>query len=410
MADLSGSWEPLRHRSFRWYFVASTVNMVGSTMSGVALAFAVLSISDSPKALGYVLAASTIPTVLFLLFGGVLAERIPLTLVLRIGMLVTGLSQLAAATLVVTGVAQIWMLILLEALNGTTLALTFPALASIMPRLVPRELLQQANVLQSISRGTLRVLGPTISAVLVVGVGPGWALGVDAVTWLAASAILLLVTVPPPAPKEGEASTISELREGWTYFRSTTWLWVVVLGFTVINAIQAGAWATLGPSRAKGTIGERGWGYVLSAESIGLLAMTAVMLRRRLERPLFWGMLGISVVSVPIFVLGVSPHLVILLVVGFAAGAGTEVFSLGWTLAMQEHVPEQMLSRAYSYDMLGSFVAIPVGELAFGPLGLGFGYRDVLMVSGVVYLAVGLLTLVSRSVRDLRRAPVPTRG
>jgi MFS family permease len=410
MADLSGSWEPLRHRNFRWYFVASTVNMVGSTMSGVALAFAVLSISDSPKALGYVLAASTIPTVLFLLFGGVLAERIPLTLVLRIGMLVTGLSQLAAATLVVTGVAQIWMLILLEALNGTTLALTFPALASIMPRLVPRELLQQANVLQSISRGTLRVLGPTISAVLVVGVGPGWALGVDAVTWLAASAILLLVTVPPPAPKEGEASTISELREGWTYFRSTTWLWVVVLAFTVINAIQAGAWSTLGPSRAKGTIGEQGWGYLLSAESIGLLAMTAVMLRRRLERPLFWGMLGISVMSVPIFVLGASPHLVILLVVGFAAGAGTEVFSLGWTLAMQEHVPEQMLSRAYSYDMLGSFVAIPVGELAFGPLGLGFGYRDVLMVSGVVYLAVCLLTLVSRSVRDLRRVPVPTGG
>ncbi len=79
---------------------------------------------------------------------------------------------------------------------------------------------------------------------------------------------------------------------------------------------------------------------------------------------------------------------------------------MGWTLATQEHVPPEMLSRAYSYDALGSFVAIPLGELAFGPLGSAFGYADVLVVSGILYLLVGMLTLSSRSVRDLRRVPV----
>ena len=63
-----------------------------------------------------------------------------------------------------------------------------------------------------------------------------------------------------------------------------------------------------------------------------------------------------------------------------------------------------MLSRAYSYDMLGSFVAIPVGQLAFGPLGEAFGYADVLVVSGVAYAAIALAALLSSSVRNLRRA------
>jgi len=74
---------------------------------------------------------------------------------------------------------------------------------------------------------------------------------------------------------------------------------------------------------------------------------------------------------------------------------------------MQEHVPADMLSRAYSYDALGSFLGIPIGELAFGPLGASLRYGPVLVVSGFGYIAIALLTLTSRSVRDLRRVPVP---
>src|SRR6476619_5055228 len=396
---------PLRHANFRWYFIASSVNTAGSTMATVSLAFAVLSISDSASSLGLVLAAQTVPTVLFLLFGGVVADRLPLTVVLRLGMLVLGLTQGAAAALVITGTAAIWMLMALALLNGTTMAVTFPAMMSIMPRLVPPDLLQQANALQSFSRGALRIVGPTIAALLVVGVGAGWGLAFDAATWLAACVILAKVTLPPRQPREEATSTLDDLREGWTYVRSTTWLWVVVLAFGVLNAIHAGAWFTLGPARAKETIGPGGWGLVLSAESLGLIVTAIVLMRRTLRRPLLSGVLGIATLSVPIVALGASPRLELLVVCAFVAGAGTEVFSMGWTLAMQEHVPPQMLSRAYSYDALGSFVAIPVGELAFGPLGAAFGYEDVLVVSGLAYLLVCLLTLTSRSGRDLRRVP-----
>jgi MFS family permease len=407
VTSFSGSLAPLRHDNFRWYFIASTVNTAGSTMAGVSLAFAVLSITDSASSLGLVLAAETVPTVLFLLFGGVVADRLPLTLVLRVGMLVLGLTQGAAAALVITGAAEIWMLMALAFVNGTTLAVTFPAMASIMPQLVPPELLQQANALQSFARGALRIIGPTIAALLVVGVGAGWGLAFDAATWLAAAAILVKVALPPRPPREVRTSTFDDLREGWTYVRRTTWLWVVVLAFGALNAIHAGAWFTLGPARAKETIGAGGWGLVLSAESLGLIVTAFVLLRRALRRPLLSGMLGIATLSIPIVALGLAPHLALLMGCAFVAGAGTEVFSMGWTLAMQEHVPPEMLSRAYSYDALGSFVAIPLGELAFGPLGSAFGYTDVLVVSGILYLLVCLLTLSSRSVRDLRRVPVP---
>jgi MFS family permease len=405
VTDISRSLAALRHRNFRWYWIAGTVNMAGTTMAGVALAFAVLSITDSASALGVVLAAETAPMVALLLFGGVIADRLPLTVVLRAGMLVMAASQGAAAALVIVGRAEIWMLVVLAAVNGIADAITFPAVASILPRLVPRDLLQQANALQSFSRGALRVVGPTISAVLVVGVGAGWALMFDAATWFAAAMILLKVQLPPRPPVEGRSSTWSELSAGWDYVRRTTWLWVVVLAFTFLNVIHTGAWFTLGPARAKDTFGPAGWGVVLSAESVGLVVTTVILLRRPLRRPLSSGMLGISLLSVPIVVLGLYPHVGVLLLCTFAAGAGIEVFSMGWNLAMQEHVPEEMLSRAFSYDALGSVAAVPIGQVAFGPLGAAFGYREVLVISGVTYALICMITLSSRSVRDLRRVP-----
>ena len=108
----------------------------------------------------------------------------------------------------------------------------------------------------------------------------------------------------------------------------------------------------------------------------------------------------------PMLLLGVSPTLVGLVTTAFLAGAGTEVFGMGWNLAMQESIEDGMLSRAYSYDALGSFVAMPVGQLAYGPLALAFGFRPVLVASAVAYVAVVALVLCSRSVRTLPRAPV----
>jgi MFS family permease len=394
---------PLREVNFRRYAAARIVNMAGTTMASVALAFAVLDESDSSLALGQVLAAHSIPLVVFLLVGGVIADRVGRARVMRIGNTGAGLAQGLLAVLVITGEVEHWHFIALAAVSGTLAAATFPAMAAVLPQLVPRDQLQQANVLMSMARGSLAVLGPSVAAGLVVTAGPGYALAVDAATWLVSAAILTGVRVPAPA---GGASTgfVAELREGWVLFRTTTWLWVVVLAFFALNCIHAGAWYTLGPPRAKDTIGEGGWGLVLSAEAVGLLAMTVVMARFRLERPLLVGMLGVSTFALPLLALGAAPVLVLLMVAAFVAGAGMELFGLAWNLAMQEHIDDRMLSRAYSYDSLGSFAAIPAGQLGFGLLGGVVDPAAVIVVAGASYAVIALAALLSGSVRGLRRA------
>jgi MFS family permease len=107
--------------------------------------------------------------------------------------------------------------------------------------------------------------------------------------------------------------------------------------------------------------------------------------------------------------LGLGAHVTLLALASFAAGIGLEVFGMGRSLAMQENVDEGQLSRPYSYDALGSYVAIPVGQLVYGPLGDRRGYAPVIAWSGVAYVAIALSVLLSRSVRTLPRARTATR-
>lgn len=398
------SLAPLAEHNFRWYAVARLVNLLGSTMGSVALAFAVLEISNSPTALGTVLAAHSIPLVVFLLAGGVIADRFGRARVIQVCNVAAGASNLTIAALVLSGHAQLWQLVVLTAVNGVAAAVSFPALASVLPQLVPHDQLQSANALMSMLRSGLTILGPTVAGVLVATVGPGWAIGVDGVAYLLSALALAAVHLPSVRRDKEAASMLDDLREGWGYVRSTRWLWSVVLAFCAICALHQGGFFTLGPVIAKNSpIGESGWGLILSAEAVGLLVTGAVMLRLRLERPLLWGMLGTVLYGLPLVALGLYPELPVLLVAAFVAGVGIEVFGLGWNLAMQEHVPPDMLSRAFSYDALGSFAAIPLGQLAAGPLAAAFGIDHVVLAAGLGVAAVAVATLGVRDVRTLPR-------
>jgi MFS family permease len=392
---------PLRDRRFAWYYTGRFVSTMGSTVAPIALTFAVLDFThNSATALGQVLAARSIPLVIFLLVGGVVADRFSRSVVMQVSHLLSAATQGTVAVLLLTGTAQLWMIIVLEALNGTVSAFTFPAMQGVVPQIVPRDYLQQANALLSFSRSGLAMLGPSVGAILVVGFGSGWAIAIDALSWALASVCMARVRVPA-AVRQGASSMWHELVEGWSTFVSFTWVWVVVLAFGALNMITAGAWGTLGPTLAKQTIGIRAWGFAASSEAIGLLLMTLVLMQHRIRRPLFAGMIGIGALVLPLLVLGIHPETVTLVVATFIGGAGTEVFSIGWSTALQEHIPNRLLSRVSSYDALGSFVAIPLGELLFGPLAGVFSIRRILVVSGVSYAVIVALTLVSSSVRNL---------
>jgi MFS family permease len=132
--------------------------------------------------------------------------------------------------------------------------------------------------------------------------------------------------------------------------------------------------------------------------------MTLVMLRLQLRRPLRAGMIAICVLAVPMVLLGVAPAIVPVAVGFFLAGAAVEVFGVGWSTALHEHVPVQVLSRVSSYDALGSFVAIPIGTFLYGWLATTVDTEVLMLVSAGVYVVISLSALLSRSVRDLGRS------
>lgn len=406
---LSDSWEALRDKDFRWFFIARTVSRTGSSMAPVALAFAVLEVEQKAVALGLVMAARTTATIVFLLVGGVVSDRFSRRVVLQVSHVLTALTQGAVAWLVITGNATVASIVAIEAINGAVTAFTMPAMQGLVPQLVPNRLLQQANALMSFAMQGTTVIGPALAGLIVAGPGAGWALAVDAMTYAIAVLALARVTIPPVA--RATTSMLHDLREGWSEFTSRQWLWVIVLAFGFLNAIHVGAWVVLGPfiaTRHPDLLGERGWGLVLSAEAVGAVLMTVVLMRGQLRHPLRAGMLGVCLVVPALVMLGVAPSVWLLLPVAFAAGMGMEVFGTGWNVALMENVPQRALSRVASYDALGSFVAMPVGATVFGWLAAVADPRWLAVISGVAYLLISLAALAVPSVWRLgRRQPEP---
>jgi MFS family permease len=393
----------MRDTGFRWFFLSRAITMIAGSMSSIALAFAVLGIDNAPESLAIVLTVFTLSNVVFLIFGGVVADRLPRALVIQTCYVIDILSIGTTAALLFTGSATIPLLAALSAVNGAASAFVMPAMQGIIPQLTTPAHLQQANAMLSFVRSATTIGGPIIAGALVATAGPAWVMVIQAAAWIVA--IVLLAMVRLPAPDPSESSFFRDLRTGWHEFWSRTWMWSICLAFMVMNAIHIGAWGVAGPYIAKNDprLGITGWGWVLSAEGAGILLMTLLMMWLPLRRPLRWGMLAVSLLAVPLAAMGLYPQALVVAVAAFAAGAGVEVFNTGWNVTEMEQIPGDKLSRVASYDMLASFVAMPLGTLAFGWL---IGHVDVsslLVGSAVVYAVIALGTMLVPSVWRMGR-------
>ncbi|WP_020575827.1 MFS transporter [Actinopolymorpha alba] len=394
---------PLRHRGFRAFLGARFTSLLGNAIAPIAVAFAVLDLTNSASALGMVLAARMIPTTVLMLFGGVIADRLPRHIVLVTANVVCFATQAAAAGLLLSGHAKLWQIVVIEVLNGAAAAFTFPAMQGLMPHLVPRDQLQQANALSGLVRSGTAIGGASLGGVIVGFLGSGWGLAVDAASFGIAALFLIRLRIPPAEHVAG-GSVAHDLRVGWREFVSRRWVWVIVAAFGIMNAILAGGWSTLGPVVADGSFGRMAWGVVLSCQSAGTVLGMLVLLRFRPRHPLRLGMIGMLAEAPMLLVLGIDPEVVVLASAALAAGVGGAMFGIAWETSLQQHVPHDKLSRVSSYDALGSWVAMPVGQLLAGPLAAAFGVEQVIVVGAVIYAGVAALTLVDPSVRGLTRA------
>ncbi|MFI5935983.1 MFS transporter [Actinoplanes sp. NPDC051494] len=396
---------PLRHVRFRFMLAGRTVNALGNAVAPVALAFAVLDLTGSPSDLGLVVGARMLANVVFLLFGGAFADRVPKNLLMVGSSIAAAVTQAAVAAFVLTGTATVPLLIALSAVNGAVAALALPASSAILPQLVPADVRQQANALNRLTFNGAYIVGAPIGGIIVAAIGPGWGIAIDAAAFLLAGAFFALLRVPA-VPSTERSGIIGDLREGWSAFSSRTWLWVVVAGFSVINACLGGGVNVLGPVVADDTVGRRAWGFVLAAQTAGMVLGAIVAMRVKVRRLLFLGVLCTAFEVLPVLALGVAPHLGLLIAAMFLAGLTIEQFGVAWETTMQEHVPADKLARVYSYDMVGSFLAIPIGLVLSGPIAAAVGLRPTLIGAAVLIALAVLAMLSSRDVRTLRHEPV----
>jgi MFS family permease len=403
---LRSSTEALSERDFRLLWIGQTGSAVGDALVGVALAFAVFGVGGSAADLGLVFAAFALPRVIFTLAGGVWSDRLPRQRVMVACDLVRAAGQAVVAPLLITGNAEIWHLIGLALVMGGASAFFTPASVGLMPQVVSRARVQQANALVSISQSAAHLFGPLLAGLIVATIGPGWAFAIDGVSFLLSAGFLLAMRVPP-AMVTAQRSFVTELADGWREVVSRSWVVACILTFSLSN-VSLGAFQVLGPLVASRELGgAAAWGVVLTGGAVGGLIGGAVALRWKPTRPLVPGFLLMILAQVQLVLL-IPPFPTPVLAIGTMITIAAIVISNAfWDTMLQQHIPAQALSRVSSYDWMGSLVFQPVAFAAIGPLSEVIGIEWTLLVATAIGVAVNAGVLLVPSVRRLRRLEGP---
>jgi MFS family permease len=404
----------LRHREFRLLWLAASTSTLGDRIVFVALALYVTDIG-SPTDVGLVLAAHAIPLVLFVLIGGVWADRLERHRV----MVVTDVARAALhgtlAVLIFLGPVPIWAIVVIEAAFGTAEAFFRPAVTGLVPQTVPEAELQQANAANSVVENAAELVGPAIATALVLGLGAGWAFALDAATFVFSA--LMLVRLRPRsrgerAPRE---RMLAELRAGWHELRSRQWAWVVIAATSVALLVALGPYFTLGPTVAEERYGSAGvFGALAVAMGAGTLIGSVAGFRWRPRHPIRFAMIWATIWPPAFALFALGPPLWVLVPLFVIVGFGFAMFDVSWDTAILERMPPHAISRVSSFDWMGSLALLPLGYLLAGPLAEVFGATEVLVAGGVIGLLVALLALLNPGVWRLERfqpnSPRPSSG
>jgi MFS family permease len=394
---------PLTSRNFQLLVGCDVTSMIGTAMATVAVPFAVLHSGGSATDVGFVAAAGLIPTIVFLLFGGVMADRLPRQRVMVAANIGQALAQGAFGLLVLSGDARLWEMMALTAVRGCAFGFYMPAAQGLLPQTVASDQLASANGIRRVGLNGAQIAGALLGGLVVGAAGPGWGLIADAASYAVAGALRSGMRFGP-LPPITRTGILPELRDGWRTFTSRKWLWLIVCQAGVVNAVLVGGFMVLGPVIADQQLGgARSWGLILGAQSVGAVAGAAMTLRYRPVRLLRAASLALPLFALPLFALAVPLDVPLIAAAALLAGVGNEIFEVNWSTALQEQIPAELLSRVSAYDALGSYALGPVGTILAGPLALAVGAAVVLSAGGAVILATAVGVLCVRDVRSLTR-------
>jgi DHA3 family tetracycline resistance protein-like MFS transporter len=381
----------LRHRDFRLLWIGQSISLIGDGIYFVAIAWLVYDISNQPSALAIVGVAWTLPMVAGLLVAGVLSDRFERRRLIVIADLLRCAAVAAIGVLAYADAIELWHVIALVVFYGFGDALFQPAFTAIVPEVVPREELLQANSVRELMEPLgLRFAGPAVGGALIALFGVGTAFVVDAVTF-GVSALVVMGIARRPPPAESGHSMWGDLKDGYAYVRAHVWLWGTLVGAALFLLATAGPFEVLLPYIIRNDLdgGAATYGTVLAFGGLGSMVAAILLSRRGLPRrnvTVMWVAWSVGVVlDIGFAIAGAAWQMCLIAI--FSFGLGT-VGLIIWNTLVTTLVPAEMLGRVSSFDWFVSIGLTPVSFAITGPVAELLGARTTLALAG----ALGLTT------------------
>ena len=393
---------PLRDRDFALLWAGMTVSLLGDGIYLVAVAWQVYDLENDPVALSIVGTAWTLGMVAFLLTGGVVTDRADRRHVLVVADLVRAGALVAMGALSLAGLIEIWHLVVLSLIIGIGEAFFGPAFGAIVPEVVAREHLVQANALDQLVRQTAaRLAGPALGGFVVALVGAGSAFLIDAGSFALSAACVAAMRVRA-LPVERARSARRDLREGFAYVRREPWLWATLVAGSFSLLFYLGPLEVLLPYIVRNDLhaGAGGFGAVLAAAGVGAIAMSLVLGQTGVPRRYLTFMYATwAVATLPFVAYAYGTALWQFLVAALVVGACETAGMVVWGTLMSTRVPPPLRGRVHSLDWFVSIGLTPVSFALTGPVSRAVGIDTTLVVAAVAPAIVCLALFVGAGLR-----------
>ncbi len=404
---------PFRHRDFRLLWSGMCVSLLGDGVFLVAIAWQAYELSNAPTALSLVGIAMTVPTIVFLLIGGVVSDRVDRRKVMLAADLGRGLLVGLLAFLSLTGALELWHMVALVAGYGAAAAFFGPAFDAITPEVLPEEELAQANALDQLVRpAMLRLAGPAVGGLLIHAVGVGAAFALDAASFAVSAAAVLAMTRRPRSPSAEKVSMAGDIRAGFSYIRGHVWLWATFASAAIAYLLFMGPVEVLLPFLVKNDLhgSAADLGLIFAAGGIGSVLCAVVLGQRGLpRRDITFMYVAWTLATVAVAGYGFAGAVWQLMLVSLAFNALETAGTIVWATAKQRHVPPELLGRVSSLDWLISIGLLPLSFALTGPVSSAIGVQATLVGAGAIGAVVtfgALLLPGMRAVEGLTSRPV----
>jgi MFS family permease len=405
-----------RHRNYQLFFGGQLISLVGTWMQQVAQAWLVLELTGDALWLGVVAAAQFVPVMIFGLFGGLLADALPKrqTAFATQAVMMTLAAILAVLTL--SGVVEVWMIVVLALLLGCANAIDMPVRQSFVVEIVGRTDIGNAVALNSAMFNAARILGPAVAGLTIGAFGSGVAFAINAASFAAVLVALaamdgsaLRTPELPPRPRSA-GQVVEQLREGIGYVRHTPPVLLAILVIGLVSTFGMN-FSVVIPALAKEVLGlqAEGYGFLMAASGVGsLLAAGWLAVSGGLPRSgrLVGGAIALGVAEVLLAVSNLVPVAILLMVV---VGFGGITMAATANTMIQLNVPDTLRGRAMSVYTTVFAGSTPIGGLLFGWLASAAGVAIAVAAGGLGALLVGMGALLwVRSQRGFE--PVPAQA